>query len=137
MRPIFTPQFLFVSVRNFRKVLFFLGLNSETGTELVQKMSFLFFVCCGEEMLPFLTRLCFFCCPSGSPSPHFLFSLIINILSCGKRKVFQISSHSLCEKNFIGTHSHYTLHKKRNGTRKKQSALSYFSFSKEITKNSG
>ena len=44
-----------------------------------------FFFFCGEEMLPFL-RSVFFCCPSGSPSPHFLFSLIINVLSSGKRK---------------------------------------------------
>lgn len=37
--------------------------------------------CC----LFFLSRLYFFCCPSGSPSPHFLFSLIINILPCGEK----------------------------------------------------
>jgi len=44
------------------------------------------------RIFPFFEEIVFFCWPAGSPSPHFLFSVIINFLSSGKRKVFQKSS---------------------------------------------
>lgn len=78
------------SVRFCQKLLYSAVLfSSETGlvfTVFDWVFFFLFFFSFVVRKCCLFEKVVFFCSPSGSPSPHFLFSLIINVLSSGKRK---------------------------------------------------